>query len=588
MVKNSSSIRLKTISLILVLIFTFLVSIIRSDGIVDIGATCEPFNSSLGVCVGIIPNDTIIYVPFNSSQSTMAQNATEIFNFLSLTNEECQSAASVIVCGMFFKPCTIVNTPTNNISLPSLTCQSKCMEAFQPCQIYLSQFPALSCSSVVNGEPEYPNISTSFNLTQYGGSSNQSINCNSIYTPLARNSCPEPLVYMTLEMYDTPNYFNITPTCAIPCPFEAWGNNQKTLNATSRALTSIGFICSFIILILYAVLPNKITHKMECILSFAVSTMIVSISYFIEMANTRFPCGGGEGDRYAVQDDAKCGFNGWLFQLGALSNIVWWTIICFDYFLSIRMSTYLKDNFKYFRIGIWSMLIFFSFLPLYKKHYEATPLTSGCWIDSDDNSAWQYASFYVPAWICLFFIFCFTIYSTIKIYSIYKVLKNKKVIIFTIKQSLVMLVILFNFIFICFFKFYVDAREDVYYDKIREWVACISTSSKEDCPLELPDFQFRLLQLICTTDSGLVGFFLFAIDPYLWVEVITKSNSLAAVMSYLGFKPFTSGSLSAESTDAAAPPHVAVKMTRGTTLSTRGTTFSSSSNSSMSTTSDQL
>ncbi|EFA74714.1 G-protein-coupled receptor family protein [Heterostelium album PN500] len=528
--------------------------VVGEETVKQIAYQIFPRNSSVPPCIvesSTIPKDTQIYLNSSQTQEQLSQYALESLNGIKLTaNDDCIKNASIVICSIFYKPCNLFNESSLNVTFPSLPCQSICQKAEVACVDFLSLFP-ISCKDQTDGVPDFPNSTTTYPLTP---TSTQTIDitCNNAYVSNSNYTfCLEPLIYVDEEMEKDPLYYTVIGKCALPCPFEIFSESaEDAIYYLQTVLVSFSFVGSVFLIVFYGILPNEIIIKFEIILSFAISTIFLEISYFFVDKRKENFC---DGNRYIRSKDAVCVFNGLFFQFGGLSMIFWWTTICYDYFLSIRMEKF--KHFKYFRIIIWSVSILFTFIPLIGKQYAATPATSGCWINGDNSDTWQYIFFFVPSWICLILILFFTIYSITKIYSIYKILHDKKVIIYTIKQIFVMVWVLFNFSFVTAFKFYISAKKDTYFDAVRDWVQCIAKDGDDNCRLKIDDYQFRLLQIITTCDAGIIGFIAFGIEP---------SNLITLRTSRIARRLFNMINVSFSSEDTLSDPSSAASQRKST------------------------
>ncbi|EGG20541.1 Ras GTPase [Cavenderia fasciculata] len=357
----------------------------------------------------------------------------------------CGTYFESMACSIIYPPCTFVtiNSTNTTIVIPSDICYPFCMNTIERCHDIIGSIEDLTtpqlkaytnCTSLNPlGQPLYPNISTVYDFSSVGGSSQQEVQC---FIPTVRSdiieNCPEPFVIVPKEKrakYSGGYYVLGDGNCTVPCPFEIFTSEQTASLALSDAiLYPSSMVSAVIIIIIFGVFPNKISPRMECLIALGVSTIILGVAYYIQGVKDHFVC--GDDTRYSTQQDHICWLQGLLFQFGGLSFVFWLCFLCYDFVLTLLMSIYV-------RIGIWALSGLLSVIPLIGNKYGASiGSQGGCWILSDDKKAWQYAAYFVPSWIALFFTLASCCFSTYKTLSMYKYSQNTKVLIFNIISKL--------------------------------------------------------------------------------------------------------------------------------------------------------
>ncbi|KYQ90724.1 frizzled and smoothened-like protein [Tieghemostelium lacteum] len=476
-------------------------------------------------CYNTLVNHNI-YLIVNQTQQETEDILSYLIGAASLTgNQTCIASFKGLVCLKNYQPCQTFTFNTNSISLPSYPCQSFCDLNEYECSNYISLFPnEYKCNYTTVDGPQYPDNSTIYDLTSIGGPSNQTIQCTA--DGVTANSgevdvpCPSPLIKVSQEDLDTKkNYFAIGQ-CAIPCPFHILTKYQEKVSYYTKAVVYfLSFFGSIFLILSFVVMAGKYSKKYEIILSFTAATIIVDISYFLEFSkpDLEFVCADNDPGRFISQEsDMRCGWSGFLYQFGTMGTFIWWSVACYDVFLTSRI----KKNiyFKFIRIGAWTLTILFGLIPLMGKTYNSSLISYGCWIYAPTHTdAWQYTLYYVPSWIMVLIIFIFTCYGVYNIAKMYKEYPNRNVAIYNMKIVFLMIYLLFVITYNSFFKFYL--KESVYEELLVEWVDCLYrtqnslVSHDERCPLNLPGFAFRYVGTITTASIGFMAFLVYGIDP---------------------------------------------------------------------------
>eukprot|EP01132_Coremiostelium_polycephalum_P009634 gene9634-11810_t len=349
---------------------------------IDINGKCEIL-SPTSICNTTL-NYTSIYIPSYTTQLKIEFEVSRNISFLNFTTPSCKNDGTQFFCLSAFPFCNQLTFTTPPINIPSQVCYSSCRLAEESCSLFIPiVYPTFTCkSNNSQGNPEYPEETSNYNLTPFQGPEDFQLQCNSNSRKGDGNStieCKEPLLYISEEEEKSDGlYYFVLGRCALPCPFKIWKQSEvDSIMIIKKVLYSLSFIGAILLIVTFGIIPNEISPKMESIVSFSIGTIFLDISFFIENHDKNFIC-SSDRSRYKVQSDVSCGFNGFVFQFGALVSIFWWTMLCFDLFLTVRM----KKNiyFKYLRIIVWTISILSSIIPLMGKVYASTVATTGCWL----------------------------------------------------------------------------------------------------------------------------------------------------------------------------------------------------------------
>ncbi|KAN0040377.1 hypothetical protein ACTA71_012270 [Dictyostelium dimigraforme] len=510
--------------------FLFLIILFVNSQDIKLGGSCELIDSN-SPCFSNL-NYTKFYLPPGDSIAQLNKNVSDIIGWLDFTSPECKPNAINLICLKSYPKCetfneTLSNNTNISFNLPSLPCNSICMKAETPCKIFIDSFSNLlkdlSCNSIFsNGEPMFPINSTDYKIKETNNFDfNFNVQCNDLIIFDNASSvinCPAPL--LNAKDYVLPGkttYYYITDSCILDCPFEVYPGKTKILERTNYTLTSISFITCIFMILTFGVLPNKITHRMESILSFSCGGCITALSLFIQSRQDNFNCSSDPG-RFKSQSDYLCLLTGLIFQFGAITSIFWSPMIAYDFYITSTLGKIRK--FGIYRIVLWSFIFVLSALPAFGGKYSATVATS-CWINSDDGSAWQYVSFYIPSWIAMGLICIFSILSVINVSKMYIQSPNNRILFFNIKIVVTLLLFLFVLTFASSLKFYMEERMDTYFDAIAVWARCISKGDPSQCELHAPGYDLKALNIVVIGILGFTVFIGYGLDPivlHIWME----------------------------------------------------------------------
>ncbi|KAN0006449.1 hypothetical protein ACTFIU_003160 [Dictyostelium citrinum] len=513
----------------LIIYYSFIINFISSQDL-KLGGSCELIDLN-SPCYSKL-NYTTFYLQPGDSIIELNKNVSNIFGMLEFTTPECKPNAINIFCLKSYPKCetyneTLTNNTTISFNLPSLPCNSICLKAETPCKSYIDSYlKELSCNSKFsNGIPMFPLNSTNYQLNQTGSSGNYDFNinlkCNDdiIYdNSTSVINCPSPLLNAIDHVKPgKTTYYYITDSCILDCPFEIYPGKTKILDRTNYALTSISFITCIFMILTFGVLPNKITHRMESILSFACGGCITALSLFIQSGDDNFNCSSDPG-RFKSQSDHLCLLSGLVFQFGAITSIFWSPMIAYDFYITSTLGKIRK--FGIYRIVLWSFIFILTALPAFGGKYSATVATN-CWINSDDGSAWQYVSFYIPSWCAMGLICIFSILSVINVTKMYIQTPNNRILFFNIKILITLLLFLFVLTFASSLKFYMEERMDTYFDAIAIWAECISKGDPSQCELKAPGYDLKALNIVVIGILGFTVFIGYGLDPiviHIWMS----------------------------------------------------------------------
>ncbi|KAM9977649.1 hypothetical protein ACTFIR_011519 [Dictyostelium discoideum] len=511
---------------ILIIYYLFIILFVNSQDL-KLGGSCELIDSN-SPCFSKL-NYTNFYLQPGDSITQLNKNVSDIIGMLEFTTPECKPNAINIMCLKSYPKCETYNeTLSNNtniiFNLPSLPCNSICLKAETPCKIFIDNFlKDLSCNSKFSdGVPMFPINSTDFEFKESGNYDfNFNVECNDniIYDNSSSViNCPAPLLNSKDHVIPgKTTYYYITDSCILDCPFEIYPGKTKILERANYTLTSISFITCIFMILTFGVLPNKITHRMESILSFACGGCITALSLFIQSRQENFNCSSDPG-RFKSQSDYLCLLTGLIFQFGAITSIFWSPMIAYDFYITSTLGKIRK--FGLYRIVLWSFIFVLTALPAFGGKYSSTVATN-CWINSDDGSAWQYVSFYIPSWCAMGLICLFSILSVINVSKMYIQTPNNRILFFNIKILITLLLFLFVLTFASSLKFYMEERMDTYFDAIAVWVECISKGDPSQCELHAPGYDLKALNIVVIGILGFTVFIGYGLDPiviHIWME----------------------------------------------------------------------
>ncbi|GAM24390.1 hypothetical protein SAMD00019534_075650 [Acytostelium subglobosum LB1] len=483
---------------------------------IDFGATCEQLDPN-SKCKPYLPYDSI-YLPYGTNQSEIETNVTNAITLLSFTPLSCSDVAIPITCLIAFRQCNTINTTSPIIKLPSSACLSECVSLNTSCyDVFKANNVPINCSSDSHGTPTFTNQSTLFELRDYGGPWITPIQCDVVVGGVRPNAtCLKPLVMVSPEERKEGLYFVIDDKgCALPCPSMVFSPDEgRIVHITNVVMNSVSFVGSVLTLLFFALVSNKLNYRMEIIFYFSLSTMMISIgSFMMNPRQEQFACAGPPGRYKLGTKEADCGIGYLFYQIGALASIIWWTIISYDAYNSTKIQKI--KHFNIFKFFVWGFIILLSTIPLMFNKVGAILSSNGCWILNSDGNVYQYVSFLVPFWICLVLILYFVTYVIFRVFKIYNVVKDKKMLKFNLRMLGMMCYIFVASAFVTFFLFYSNGRSKEYIKLIVDWLLCISKHQDDIsfCHLYTPDFKLKMSTAIFFGGFGLIGFLSMMTDP---------------------------------------------------------------------------
>ncbi|KAN0009085.1 hypothetical protein ACTFIU_008977 [Dictyostelium citrinum] len=507
------------------------------DGL-DIGSRCETLNSK-SLC-SIYLGYTNIYLPYGYTQDIIEASVTATLSkFSAIPDLVCKENVIKLFCISSYREC---NNNINGISfpLPSNPCEKNCDIVLETCAPFLIYFEDFSCEkNDTDGKNLYPVTANYYNLTSYGGSSNQSIECsNPNQGPINTTvSCVYPLVYVSNEdLKSGEKYHEVMPNCVLPCPLYVYTDKQYDI----KFYTEVVFYCVSATIAVYLILTfglfqNKITHRGWIIVYLGFTILALCASYATQQyGNGDFRCSPQPG-RYRSSQDGNCMLTGFFFQMGGLGTIFMLSLYSFDFFLTINMKT--NKYFLQTSIGVWALIFFFALLPI--KHYESTIDSAGCWIGEYNNRFWLYFCFYIPAYIVTFLMVIFitsSIYKVFKMTVLFKSINDRRILFLNLRSVTFLLVILFCISFTSMYPLYVSYNGDVFYDSIEKWVYCLLEKGNDQCPrIQFSRFGLRYMNAFCMSIIGILLLFGLGIDPHI-ATIYRESERFKYLLNLIGIK----------------------------------------------------
>ncbi|KAK5583096.1 hypothetical protein RB653_004686 [Dictyostelium firmibasis] len=518
----------------------------ESQVVIDVTATCEVIDSS-SPCKDHL-NYTQIYIPTGYTQALITSQTTALLQKASvLPDANCLSNLTNLLCISAYMECNQnISNITPSFPLPSYPCKKYCDKVSDVCSAYMALI-GVDCSMVQNGNPFFPQTSTEYNLTKYGGSSNEEIQCSnpnlsSNSTTAPSNFCPPPLIWVDSETIENNRAYQVTtPNCVLPCPVNVYTDKEyKTKFYSESILFSFSTACAFYLIFTFGVFPNKYTNRNFIIVYLGITAICLAISYAVQEA--RF--GGGDWrctsdpGRYKSSEDGTCILGGFFFQIGGLGTILFLSLYSFDMFLTMNMKT--NNYFVHTSIGMWILIIFYALLPI--KHYESSIASAGCWLSNEDKMFWQYFCFYVPSYIATFLMGGFiisSIYKVFKMAMLFKSIKDRSILFLNIRSIVFLIAIMFCVCFSSMYPLYVTYNGDDFSKSVEVWVLCLYQNvpnGGDVCPqIVFPQFSLRYLNAVTMAIIGIVGLIGLGIDPHI-LQIYRESTRFKYLLSLFGIR----------------------------------------------------
>ncbi|KAM9960480.1 hypothetical protein ACTFIW_009622 [Dictyostelium discoideum] len=567
--------KIKIIILIFLKIF-FLKNLFVNS--LDIGSKCEILNP-ISMCSNYLSYKNI-YLPYGYTQEIIEANVTATLTspmgFSAIPDLICKENVIKLFCISTYREC---NSNINGISfpLPSNPCQKNCYKVLETCVPFLSFFQGFSCQqNDTDGKDLYPITENYYNLTSYGGSSNQSILCSNPNQGSTNTtvSCVYPLVYVsTDDIKNGEKFHEVMPNCVLPCPLYVYTDKQYD----AKFYTEVVFYCvsatiAVYLILTFGLIQNKITHRSWIIVYLGFTVLALCASYATQQyGNGDFRCSSQPG-RYRSSQDGNCMLTGFFFQMGGLGTIFMLSLYSFDFFLTINMKT--NKYFLQTSIGVWALIFFFALLPI--KHYESTIDSAGCWIGEYNNRFWLYFCFYIPAYIVTFLMVIFitsSIYKVFKMTVLFKSINDRRILFLNLRSVTFLLVILFCISFTSMYPLYVSYNGEVFYDAIEKWVYCLLEKGNDQCPrIQFSRFGLRYMNAFCMSIIGILLLFGLGIDPHI-ATIYKESERFNYLLHLVGIKwgntpvPSKKSSTSSNSSGSSGEKTRETRKTRGQSIS---------------------
>ncbi|EFA75199.1 G-protein-coupled receptor family protein [Heterostelium album PN500] len=390
----------------------------QTDGAVDFGARCEPYNGD-PVCKGALLNDGVsVYIASGWTQQTiLTELKSTQFNLglvCSNTTKEVAKLSQAFTCNQAFRPCVemtldgSVNGQTT-VAIFQSQCYGNCMELQTSCQI--AAF--LDCKELYAKSTlqYYPPVSNTFPLSWYGGVNTtetcldtSKIDNNGTVVPTKQ--CPGDLIYRNStgeqRKIDEQNGYVFAGDdlkCVFPCPAPLFTDRQWKMFFDTITVTSIiSFICTSTIIFTYLVLNRKYDRHAICIIFISFGLWTINLTDMMMIGGGRYNINCPEPGRGGVQSDVMCAVTGSIFQFGCVTAILWWSTMAFDLWLVLKRVRTQRSYEKYYMVILTLIAIFLTVLPAGQKKYSSTFGGLGCWIGENN---YLNGVFWFPLTFCL-------------------------------------------------------------------------------------------------------------------------------------------------------------------------------------------
>ncbi|KYR02616.1 G-protein-coupled receptor family protein [Tieghemostelium lacteum] len=555
-------------------IFCFLVLFVNSiksqqDVIYDPNATCEIYNGD-PTCDQFLATKSI-YIPSGYNQSYYINQVKETSGLLpSFGGKECLESSTTYtnLCSFFLVGCIQFQTSTNvTVSLPKRTCRSSCQYSLDLCTIPDIVY---SCESVNSkGTYLYPITNQIYDLTAYGGNSSTIVQCLdpvSIVGNFTLNttaSCPAPLLYheTTDREADKKRGYYFTSdnsNCVLDCLAPIFTKKEWKLLFDESAVLSIlsTFLCLFL-LITYAIINQKKSQFDYQFSIFISGVFLMSLSGMVTGIAGPQKSFCPEPGRIAINSDAICGSTGFLFQFGLTFAIMWFGIMSFEIFWSVKFMNKPLHFLKYYIIVTLILSTLFSTIPYNNVGIQYARGTVLCWIR---GSAYQTALMWVPMGIVLTVATICILLVCLEIYRILKSTGRGGIIKLQLKPFLMIFLIYFSFVYMFIFEFYMRKQTDIYYSKIPDYANCLARENIEggnpdSCRLAGPTLALMGSYVYFLRIFGTYCFLLYGISSKtkrIWLKSKFFNNSYVAryISRYFSKESKNEGTSSTQSVSA--------------------------------------
>jgi len=185
-------------------------------------------------------------------------------------------------------------------------------------------------------------------------------------------------------------------------------NDIKDVWCTSATISLVGSLF---------VISSLLFLRLTKVLSYRLLLVLASVSMvksIISMFSIGIP---------VATQNGFCYFQGLMVQVTNFAEFSWIAIIATNLFICVVWQKNLTRRWEYGFHGVaWSVNIVFAILPMITDNYGNTG--PWCWIvekkPGDIGDVWRFLVYYIPLYICIFYIFVVYIYSSKKIYLLLK------------------------------------------------------------------------------------------------------------------------------------------------------------------------
>ncbi|EGC34219.1 hypothetical protein DICPUDRAFT_18554, partial [Dictyostelium purpureum] len=261
--------------------------------------------------------------------------------------------------------------------------------------------------------------------------------------------------------------------CILDCPSPLFTIREWDMfYIMSIVMGGISMIASLFLIITYSPIINRKINKTSlAILSMAVSIFLMSSTdgYQIWDVDRGFTKYCPDKGRYARQSDRSCLATGLLFQYGSVSAIMWWSVLAFDLWMSIKKKKTGKRQIFYYFIGINIISIVFTLAPIGHNQYAYNTASIGCWLS---ELKYQLAFFFIPLAIVLTF---GSVFIVLILYEIYKLsdIVEKKTLKKYIRPSILIILMCLEFYYMVIYYSYITKDEKNVEKRLVNYIICL-------------------------------------------------------------------------------------------------------------------
>ncbi|KYQ96900.1 G-protein-coupled receptor family protein [Tieghemostelium lacteum] len=516
------------ISNILILLSIVNLATLQSVYQVDPGATCQIYAGDppgTPLCNDILINKNSVYIGSDNTQETLWQDINQVLYFLdTLQVPGCGVTKNFInLCAFFFPPCIeLKNDQNETIAIPIRSCKESCDESFQECQI--PDTPVFNCTMPENGGPRFPLVSSIYDLTSFNGNSSYTVDCVNANDIVKTNqtlslsgNCPAPLLKQPWETveerdkYIEEGYYFVTntTTCVLSCPVPLFTTKQwSNLFAMSDVLSITSVILSIYLIITYVILNKKWVHSDKLLNSFFVSIFFVSLAGAIQAFHGTEKTFCPTPLRSAVQKDLTCGATGIIFHMSTIYAILFWTLMSFELWWSIKFISKKINYYKYYLLGCTVITFVFTIVPAVNYNIYYGKANVICWLKDDK---YMNTCFWIPMAVCLTIA---TVFIGLVIYEIYKIVKSngkQGFLQLQLKPILMIVLIYVTYLYVFSYNYYIQDNMDMFLSRVVDFFVCLSKSEDEgaDCKIYGPPIGSIAMFLLIIRSYGIFVFIIY-------------------------------------------------------------------------------